>query len=258
MGEMKSKELYGHNLTLEISQSNSVFSHLSTEYAQKTWHAPSLPLENPACGGESISDARHIQYPSSSVQGKNLESSPYAAQVDCCLKDFELLESKCKKVGKRILDLQLPADVYIDSEDEESYENKNVHEVPDVSNYPSKRITQVMCKGDVKPFHASNVLNDFHEEASTSLRKKSRVLAVFNQPIKPDEVASMSDFVCSTSCREIPCIDLYQRTKPAFQISSEELCKNTPTIWDLESPSDGLQSEMNGSEGQLPYGDEAG
>lgn len=261
MDEMRRNELYKHELRLETSKSNSVLSHVSTEYAQKTCHAPSLPWVNPACGGLCISGAKNVQLPLSSFQGKSTQACPDPAQTEGCLKDLELLESKCKKIGKKVLDLQLPAYVYVDSEEEESLEDGKVPKVPNLSTYTSKGFTQAVYNSDIKPFCGSNELNDvFHEEASTSLLKKSTALADLNEPIKfEEEAVSMSDLVGPTSCRKIPCLDVSQKTKSTFQISSEEIIQNTQTRWDFESRSDVLLSEKKERKREWPsFNDEAG
>ncbi|XP_075661983.1 uncharacterized protein LOC142631649 isoform X1 [Castanea sativa] len=264
MDEMRRNELYKHELRLETSKSNSVLSHVSSEYAQNTCHAthaPSLPWVNPACGGLSVSGAENVQFPLSSIQGKSTQACPDPAQTEECFKDFELLESKCKKIGKKVLDLQLPAYVYVDSEEEESLEDGKVTKVLDLSSYTSKGITQVVCNGDVNPFHGSNELKDvFCEEASTSVLKKSTALADLNEPVKfEEEAASKSDFVGPTSCRESPCLDVSQKTKSTFQISSEEIIQNTCTRWDFESRSDVVLSEKKERKQEWPsFSDEAG
>lgn len=261
MDEMRRNELYKNELRLETSKSNSVLSHVSSEYAQKTCHAPSLPWVNPACGGLSISGAENVQFPLSSIQGKSTQVTPDPAQTEDCLKDFELLESKCKKIGKKVLDLQLPAYVYVDSEEEESLEDGKVPKVFDLSSYTSKGITQFVCNGDVNPFHGSNELKDvFCEEASTSVLKKSTALADLNEPVKfEEEAASKSDFVGPTSCRESPCLDVSPKTKSTFQISSEEIIQSTCTRWDFESCSDVVLSEKKERKQEWPsFSDEAG
>ena len=82
MDEMRRNELYKPELRLESSKSNSVLSHFSSEYAQKTCHAPSLPWVNPACGGLSVSGAENVQFPLSSIQGKSTQACPDPAQTE--------------------------------------------------------------------------------------------------------------------------------------------------------------------------------
>lgn len=259
MNEMISDELYKCNVGLGKSQLNPVFSHCSTEYAQKTSHAHGLPWVNPACDELPISGVGNVQLPLSSIQGKCRLECPDPAQTKG-LENFELLESKCRKIGKKILDLQLPADVYIENEEEASLEDGKGHEMPGLSNCPSEGFSQVLCQGNAKPLPGSNELNNTsHGEAFTSLLRKSTGLADLNDPVKPEEEGACNSNSVGPTNYKIPGISLSPETKSAFKVPFVDIVQNNQTRWDLRSCSDSLLSTMKErKQGWPSFADKAG
>lgn len=167
MDEIKRSELYKHNARLEASWSSSA---LSSKHAQKIGCSPNLPW---SIAQSSVLIAESIQLPLAFSQEKSRQICPAHASTvtEESLKDYKLPESKCRKIGKKILDLQLPADEYIDSEEGE--ENERVTEVPQVSAYSLNGISQVVCDShekaygnNSKGFTDLNVLFKIEEEAA--------------------------------------------------------------------------------------------
>ncbi|KAF2316079.1 hypothetical protein GH714_040874 [Hevea brasiliensis] len=124
-------------------------------------------------------------------------------------KETALLESKCKKVGKRTLDLELPADEYIDSEQEESLAGETAS--PEVSCYPMKNIAEDVQKSVVEPFHGINDGNLVFQDYNVSqapFSRKTKCLADLNEPIKLEEETNPESNVFLgpvADLREIPC-----------------------------------------------------
>ncbi|KAH7529003.1 hypothetical protein FEM48_Zijuj05G0137500 [Ziziphus jujuba var. spinosa] len=156
MDEIRRDELHKHDLRFEVACSKIALSQSSS---QKSIQAPSLPLVNLSHAQMSVSGLGHTQSPLSVVQGKNIQACPYPARSEGCSKDVQVLESKCKKVGKKILDLQLSADEYIDIEEYDLLDNEKIAEVPEVTSYPLRRLPQDVCNSDGKPVLEGNGLN---------------------------------------------------------------------------------------------------
>ncbi|XP_027338612.1 uncharacterized protein LOC113852511 isoform X2 [Abrus precatorius] len=137
MDEIKRNELHKHNLRLETSWSSS-----SLYYSQSM---PQLAGQSSVLIGKSI--------PLASVQEKSRQLCPNPAPtaIKESLKDSKLSESSYRKVGKKILDLQLPADEYIDSEGE-SFENERIMKQAPLSTDNLNGISQVVYKIDAKPY----------------------------------------------------------------------------------------------------------
>ncbi|KAJ1406271.1 hypothetical protein SESBI_25190 [Sesbania bispinosa] len=136
MDEVKRNELYKHNLGLESSRSSS------------SLFPPNLPWST---GQSSALISESIQLPLTSVQEKSRQicPTPPPTAINKSSKHPKLSESTYRKVGKKILDLELPADEYIDSEGE-SLENERVIKVHPLSAYTSNGISQVVCNTDEK------------------------------------------------------------------------------------------------------------
>ncbi|KAG5035401.1 hypothetical protein JHK87_010311 [Glycine soja] len=123
MDEIKRIEFHKHSLRMEISSSSS-----SLYYSQ---NMPWLTSQS------SVLNAERIQLPLASMQEKSRELSPTPLPAPTAIKeslDPKLSGLTYRKVGKKILDLQLPADEYIDSEGE-SCENERVIKQPPLSTY---------------------------------------------------------------------------------------------------------------------------
>ncbi|WJX95567.1 hypothetical protein P8452_76871 [Trifolium repens] len=114
MNEIRS-ELHKQNARLETSWSSSA---LSSKNRENIFYSSNLPWST---SQSSFSFAESIQLPPAFAQEKTRQIFPTRASTvtEESLKDYTLPESTCRKVGKKILDLELPADEYIDSDEGE-------------------------------------------------------------------------------------------------------------------------------------------
>ncbi|CAJ2664617.1 unnamed protein product [Trifolium pratense] len=114
MDEIRS-ELHKQNVRLEASWSSSA---LSSKHGEKIFYSSNLPWPT---SQSSFLFAESIQLPPAFAQEKSRQIFPARASTvtEESLKDYTLPESTCRKVGKKILDLELPADEYIDSDEGE-------------------------------------------------------------------------------------------------------------------------------------------
>ncbi|GMH31547.1 hypothetical protein Nepgr_033391 [Nepenthes gracilis] len=151
MDEIKRKEQFMKHLHLEAQWSNPSTSQITSKCTPDTSH--SLPFTSLACSRPSTSDTAY----------------------------------KGKKIQRKLLDLQLPADVYIDSE-EESLNDAKVAKVPasaidDVNN----SVSNVAPKIDARALLVSDGLS--HESHS----KKSIELTDLSEPIQVGEASAVKD-----------------------------------------------------------------
>ena len=218
MEEVKRNELYKHNLMLEASWSAS---SLSSRNAQKMCCSPNLPWST---GQSSLLIAESIQLPLASAQENSRQICPAPAPTVTIesFKDSKLLECKYRKVGKKVLDLQLPADEYIDSEEGECLENERVTDVPQVSAYSLNGSSKVVCYSNEKPYGISS--NGF---------------AGLNVQFKLEEAASNSyNLGAPTHNRNNPFYDLSRTTKLDSQNLPNDVIWNLNKRQDLEACSD--------------------
>ncbi|POO01941.1 hypothetical protein TorRG33x02_022330 [Trema orientale] len=256
MGEIRSNELDKHYLRLEASHSNTGFFQTSSEHFPKTFQAPRCPLIDPADSRISVSGSQKIQPPLSSVQGKNVQTcTPNPAKFDACSKDFQLLESKNKKFGKKLLDLQLSAVEYIDSEDKDLLDGETVSEMAEVSSYSVKSSPQVVYTSDVKSFFGSKVLNSFFHAATES---PASILEKQKQSADLEEAASLSaSFMGPTSQSKLVCSEQARKTKSGFQYSLEDSIQNTQKRPDLGPSVHFILAETQRKEEWQSYHDRA-
>ncbi|KAK6242686.1 hypothetical protein SCA6_008075 [Theobroma cacao] len=121
MDEIKKKELQKSRIPIEPSLSSSpLASQITTEDPHK-WHIPSFPVANSVCARPSISGVADSHSPLSSVKGSSIQAGPFQPQNGGNSKDVEVLECRPTKVRRKMFDLQLPADEYIDTEEAEQF-----------------------------------------------------------------------------------------------------------------------------------------
>ncbi|KAJ9163567.1 hypothetical protein P3X46_023218 [Hevea brasiliensis] len=251
MEEMKRIKFYGHHLQLETPQSNQIFSEASFECFQRTHKVSALSWLNPACSQSSILVAENNQNHLNYVEGKILQDGFSTFQNEGSRKETALLESKCKKVGKRTLDLELPADEYIDSEQEESLAGETAS--PEVSCYPMKNIAEDVQKSVVEPFHGINDGNLVFQDYNVSqapFSRKTKCLADLNEPIKLEEETNPESNVFLgpvADLREIPCQDLSAKRNSDVQSQPKETVQNIQTRVDPEAFSSVLHLDKDES-----------
>ncbi|KAI4335940.1 hypothetical protein L6164_014534 [Bauhinia variegata] len=219
MDEIKRNELYKHNLSLETSWSSSTRSRVLSKNDQKTCCSPSLPW---LTGQSSLLMAESIQLPLHSVQENNGKLCLAPVPTEGYAKDPQLSELKCRKVGKKILDLQLPADEYIDSEDE-SLEDDGFCKVP-------------------KPSLGSNGANsNDYEDLNALVKLEGKV------------TAKTDDLVGYSCLKNIPSRDLSNSTKLGSQNLSNDVILNPKKGKDIDACSDDLPLKQEKKHGPLFY-----
>uniref|UniRef100_F6HEZ1 Uncharacterized protein n=1 Tax=Vitis vinifera TaxID=29760 RepID=F6HEZ1_VITVI len=126
MDEIKRKELHKQRVPVETSLSSSpLSSQMPSEEARK-WHIPGFPLINSVCASPSVSGTENSHHPLSFIKGNSSPAGPVQFQNGGCSKDCEVLESRPTKLRRKMFNLQLPADEYIDTEEGEQFGNNKL------------------------------------------------------------------------------------------------------------------------------------
>ncbi|XLR65371.1 uncharacterized protein LOC107489274 isoform X1 [Arachis duranensis] len=119
MNEAKRKELHKNHIPVEASYSTCpLASQITTEDGQKS-HISDFLVGSSTCAKTSASAIEGIHTPLGSIKGIGKESKPFPSPNGSSSKDVELLESRPSKVRRRMFDLQLPANEYIDTDESE-------------------------------------------------------------------------------------------------------------------------------------------
>ncbi|XP_019429705.1 PREDICTED: uncharacterized protein LOC109337225 isoform X2 [Lupinus angustifolius] len=181
MNEVKRKELHRNHIPVEASFSaDRLASQIVIEECQK-WHISDFPGGNSTCAKTSVSGVEGIHSPLDSIKGINNQSgSPFPSSNRCSSKDIEVLESRPSKVRRKMFDLLLPADSYIDTKESEKLSDEKM-------NGPTLFLPDRNCKNgkesDLKLFCGIGVKTS-HEDTSRSEQfpRRKNDLADLNEP----------------------------------------------------------------------------
>ncbi|XP_016461224.1 uncharacterized protein LOC107784589 [Nicotiana tabacum] len=128
MYEIKRTELHKPWTSMEPSSSSSLLgSHLPPKDAWKC-HITSFPVANSSYARPSISGTEILNSPLSSSKVNDVQSGRNQIQNSCSSNTCEVSEARPSKVRKKLFDLQLPADDYIetDEDDEQLRDNEGL------------------------------------------------------------------------------------------------------------------------------------
>ncbi|KAJ8445505.1 hypothetical protein Cgig2_031318 [Carnegiea gigantea] len=127
MDEVRRKEPFLRQVPYEASSSSSpVPSQMQYEDLQ-TWNGANPSLASSICGRPPYSGADTTAHSSPySAKGKNIQAGPSPFQNCYSPRNSEVSESRPTKFRRRMLDLQLPADEYIDTDEVEQYGDTKV------------------------------------------------------------------------------------------------------------------------------------
>ncbi|TKY73342.1 hypothetical protein E2542_SST02094 [Spatholobus suberectus] len=230
MDGIKRIELHKHSLRLETSSSSS-----SLYYSQ---NLPWLTSQS------SFLNAEGIQLPLASMQEKSRQlcctpapaPAPAPTAIKESLKDPKLSGSTYRTVGKKILDLQLPADEYIDSEGE-SCENERVIKEPPLSTYTLNGMSKVVYNTDEKPYGPNS--NGFTD---------------LNLPFKLEEETGVKshDFGASIHRRNVTFHDMPGKMTLGSHYLPNDVIQNLKRKQDLEGCSDPSLPNQGEKHGWLP------
>ncbi|CAK9142385.1 unnamed protein product [Ilex paraguariensis] len=250
MEEVKKKEHHTHRISNETSSGSSLIaSQMPFEDAWK-WHIPSFPLANSGYAKPYMLGANIFNSPLGCTKGNSTQSGRGLSQNGCTSKDCEVMESRPSKVRKKLFDLQLPADEYIDTEEgEQIQENK----ISDISSHPLDKNHEAACRNNVKLFLGGGGRTNYQVDASTSVSYlgSSIGLADLNEPIQAEVVTGQTsvDFCVRSACHgQIRGPDLSGNCKSEFLGLPKELMRNSDhgsNNGTLNNPS--VKNKSNGS-----------
>ncbi|XP_022861265.1 uncharacterized protein LOC111381686 [Olea europaea var. sylvestris] len=194
MEEIKKNELHKHQAMMEPSSSSSSLhgAQMPSEDARKR-KIFGFPLLHSGYGRTSVSGVEIINSPPSCTYGNNKHTGHFPFHHGCSPKDSEALDSRPSKMRKKLFDLQLPADQYVDTEDGEECIQDG--KVSDILSYTPNGVQNVVPDSSRKFFLGGD------DSSSSSCLRRSTGLADLNEPILVEEVMAPSsvDFPGHTS-----------------------------------------------------------
>ncbi|KAE8673270.1 protein O-linked-mannose beta-1,4-N-acetylglucosaminyltransferase 2-like [Hibiscus syriacus] len=196
MDEVRNKELKKNRIPIESSLPSSLLaSQIKTEVAHN-WDIPNFSVANSVCGRRSISGVEDAHSPLSSVKGSSIQAGPFLSPNGVNSKDVEVLERRPMKARRKMFDLQLPADTYMDTEEAEEFRDDTTS---GTSSYLPNGNGRIGPESGGKRFHSDVGKTGCQGDASrfdACLRGKNS-LADLNEPVQIEETdgSTYSHFV---------------------------------------------------------------
>ncbi|XP_038983441.1 uncharacterized protein LOC103705318 isoform X2 [Phoenix dactylifera] len=187
MDEFKRKQSYRYSAPTGASHSNIFSSQMPHEVHGKVWQMPHQHFVHASYGRATVPDADDKKPPLGFLKENNMQYTPISSENGGSLDDRPL-DHKFKR-PKRMFDLHLPADVYIDSEDAERAEKEILADscvrVADPHNKihgiePENNVNLTLGTGDDDSCREGSLKSDLHPRGDLSICN----LADLNEPIK--------------------------------------------------------------------------
>ncbi|CAN1137950.1 hypothetical protein LINPERPRIM_LOCUS23190 [Linum perenne] len=189
LNQMRSMQLNTHHPQLEMLQSNPMLSQFSCE-RQKTYPVAPMPWLTCAASQSSVSAVRNnlIDLNHSDGDASTGVCNPVQAQDHA--NEPLVLESKFKRYGKKILDLERPAEEYIDGEE-------GLHLVVEAEGLLKESSGGFLKSNTESSFGIMDLNLEYQEgEMFQALPVKSECLADLNEPAQlEDETRPASDIL---------------------------------------------------------------
>ncbi|KAL3336513.1 hypothetical protein AABB24_029252 [Solanum stoloniferum] len=194
MDEFKRKEMHKHRSSMEPSCSSSHLGPQVPSEDVRKWNIANFPLENSSYTRPSTSGTEIVNSPFSSSKGDCLQPGRVQMQNGYSSKACDVLEARPSKVRKKLFDLHLPADDYLDTE-----EGGQLRDIAGSLHpcYPANGDYVVTQESGTKLFLGGGAKGDSRKDASTSnsCLRSSIGLADLNEPAQLDEATDPVDFL---------------------------------------------------------------
>ncbi|CAJ1939757.1 unnamed protein product [Sphenostylis stenocarpa] len=224
MDEVKMNDLHRSQISVETSFfTGPLASHITSEDVKK-WQIPGFPIVGSSTSARpSISGVEGIHSPLSSKKGISKQAGLFPSPNGSSSKDVEILGFRPSKVRRKMFDLHLPADEYIDTDQNEQHGDEKIS---GTTKYLSDRNYKPEKGGDVNLFYGNGGQEDNTSRLERSLRTVNG-LADLNEPVhreETNEVAYVSPESHNPYQRATECSDLSAKQKSRFfGLSKEDL-----------------------------------
>lgn len=214
MDELRRKEMHKLRSSMEPSCSSSHIGPQVPSEDVRKWHITNFPLEHSSYTRPSTSGTEIINSPFSSSKGDGVQPGQAQMQNGYSSKASDVLEARPSKVRKKLFDLHLPADNYIDTEEGGQLQDNAGSLHP---SYPSNGNHVVTQESGTKFFlgGGGGAKGDSRKDASTSnsCLRSSIGLADLNEPAQLDEA---TDLGYGSNHKETRSINASAKSNPPF------------------------------------------
>ncbi|KAK7362413.1 hypothetical protein VNO77_04524 [Canavalia gladiata] len=227
MDEAKMKSLHRKQIAVGTSFSTGPLASQITSDDGKKWHIPGFPIIGSSTFAKpSISGIDGIHSPLGSNKGSGKQAGLFPSPNGSSSKDVEILEARPSKVRRKMFDLHLPADEYIDTEENEKPSDEKIS---GTTKFLPDRNCEHENGGDVKLFCGNGGKTGNQDDTSRSeqsLRSRNG-LADLNEPVHVEDtndVAYVPPLNHNPYQGATECSDLSAKQKSSFfGLSKEDL-----------------------------------
>ncbi|KAJ7953874.1 DUF863 family protein [Quillaja saponaria] len=184
MDEIKRKQLHRNPIPAGSFSRSPLASQFTSEDGQK-WHNHNFALENCVFARPSTS-VFEGNSPLASNKGNSKQACLFPSRNGSDSNDVQVLESRPTKVRRRMFDLQLPADEYIDTEESEKFSDGKIS---GTSAYLPDRNCRIGSESSAKLFLGDCGKAASQEETSRSKQflGNTNGLADLNEPVQVED-----------------------------------------------------------------------
>ncbi|KAI4302159.1 hypothetical protein MLD38_037941 [Melastoma candidum] len=195
MSEFKKKEMFKGRIAVESSLASSPLASQITSEDVAKWHSPGVPWVNSGYNNlrPFTSVAEGVHSPASSARANNTQAADVPCHNGISVKSSDILEStRPSKVRRKMFDLQLPAEQYIDDDEPEQVKDDKLPEIlatPPKEDARAEHRNGVILAGDGRRTDKVGPIS------GSRLFYGARSVADLNEPLQIDDEASGSAHV---------------------------------------------------------------
>ncbi|KAK1296380.1 hypothetical protein QJS10_CPB15g01309 [Acorus calamus] len=195
MDELRNKDIYRYSVPGETSFT----SQMQSDGNGNIWNIHKLPVVSTSCSQPSVSGNNHFQNSLNILEGSGMQMGPFPTINGGNLKECELLDTRAKKIPRTMIDLHLPADKYVDGEDQEWVKGGNVAQSSSVMGVSFDINHAAEPESDVKLTLGTGGSPSCQEGGSKSYPplqngSSTHSLADLNEPVKGNSISSPKNF----------------------------------------------------------------
>lgn len=150
MDELKKEGEFEVPVEVETSECFTYSSQMPSEATRNIWEIPNLTAIDTSYNRVAVACTDDMKPSLNLLKENTVQCSEISTKKKNSLENCELLDSRLNKLPKRMFDLQLPADVYIDIEDSERICKENISKTPSWATNHLNSTNDVEHEGDVK------------------------------------------------------------------------------------------------------------
>ncbi|KAL2516104.1 uncharacterized protein Fot_30075 [Forsythia ovata] len=188
MGEIREREISMQHGQLHTAESYPYSCQARSDTTHRVSHTPSWLFGNSSDSKLYSLTADSCQEPPTFVAQNSVKGGAGVSITKNSYTELEKLSSQSKRYGKKILDLELPADVYNDGKEWEQFEEGNINEAPDILYSTLNKFSEIQPESGSK---LDSVKPACSSSSNLSCMKINSLIDL-NEPVQLESLSSSS------------------------------------------------------------------